>query len=375
MMDKFYRIGKNVLLLFLIIYIGSLIEWVFNPFRVAFQTLFIPLILAGLLFYLLRPLVNLLNRKTTRGISILLTYMVLAGFFIVGLALLGPVLQSQIMSLANNIPIIVEGIQEWVLEIDLFSRISQLQQEDFFNLEGYIDSAIDTLNNWGRGAMAGIGSLLGSLASAVFTLILLPILLFYVLKDSEKFKESFIKMFHHNQEAEVRSILGDVDRALSSYIQGQGLVCLFVGVLCFIAFLIIGLDYALLLAVIAGLTNIIPFFGPWIGSIPAVIVALFLSPITALLTVLAIIIIQQIESNLIAPQIIGRKLHLHPLVIIFLILVAGRLVGLIGMILVVPLFATSRVLFTHGKKIWKIKTNRVIAATDQKNKNYSKKLN
>lgn len=366
MMEKFYRIGKNVLLLFLIIYIGSLIDWVFNPFRVAFQTLFIPLILAGLLFYLLRPLVNLLNKKASRGISILLTYLVLAGIGIVGLALLGPVLQSQIMSLANNIPFIVEGIQEWVLEIDLFSRITQLQQEEFFNVEGYIESAIETLNNWGRGAISGIGSLLGSLASAVFTLILLPILLFYVLKDSEKFKENFVTMFHHHQQGEVRSILGDVDRALSSYIQGQGLVCLFVGILCLIAFLIIGLDYALLLAVIAGLTNIIPFFGPWIGSIPAVIVALFLSPITALLTVLAIIIIQQIESNLIAPQIIGKKLHLHPLVIIFLILIAGRMVGLIGMILVVPLFATSRVLFIHGKKIWKIKGKRSVASTDQK---------
>jgi len=132
---------------------------------------------------------------------------------------------------------------------------------------------------------------------------------------------------------------------------------LFVGILCLIAFLIIGLDYALLLAIIAGLTNIIPFFGPWIGSVPAVIVALFLSPLTALFTVLAIIIIQQIESNLISPQIIGKKLNLHPLVIIFLILIAGQLVGLIGMIFVVPLFASVRVLFTHGRKIWKIKKN------------------
>lgn len=359
MLEKYYLIGKNILLLFLIIYIGSLIDWVFNPLRVAFQTLFIPLILAGLMFYLLRPFVNLLNKKMSRGISILLIYLLFIGILIVGLALLGPVLQGQIMSLANNIPQIVEGIQEWFLEIDLFNRISQLQQEEFLNIDDYIDSVMDTLNNWGRGAITGVGSLLGSLASGVFTLILLPILLFYVLKDSKKFQEGFIKMFHHKQQSEVREILEDVDRALSSYIQGQGLVCLFVGILCLIAFLIIGLDYALLLGIIAGLTNIIPFFGPWIGSIPAVIVALFLSPITALFTVLAIIIIQQIESNLISPQIIGKKLNLHPLVIIFLILIAGQLVGLIGMILVVPLFATARVLFTHGCKIWKIKNKTI----------------
>jgi len=356
MLEKFYVIGKNVLLLFLIIYIGSLIDWVFNPLRVAFQTLFIPVILAGLMFYLLRPFVNLLNKKMSRGLSILLIYLVFIGIIVVSLALLGPVLQGQIMSLANNIPQIFEGIQEWILEIDLFNRISQLQQEEFLNIDGYIESVMETLNNWGRGAVTGVGSLLGSLASAVFTLILLPILLFYVLKDSKKFQEGFIKMFYRKQQQEVRDILEDVDRALSSYIQGQGLVCLFVGILCLIAFLIIGLDYALLLAIIAGLTNIIPFFGPWIGSIPAVIVALFLSPITALFTILAIIIIQQIESNVISPQIIGKKLNLHPLIIIFLILIAGQLVGLIGMILVVPLFASVRVLFTHGRKIWKIKT-------------------
>lgn len=355
MNEKFYAIGRNILILFLIIYIGSLIDWMFNPFQVAFGTLFIPLILAGLLFYLLRPFVNLLNKKMSRGISILLIYLVFIVIIVIGLAILGPVLQGQIMSLANNIPQIVEGIQEWFLEIDLFNRISQLQQEEFLDIDGYIESAMDTLNNWGRGAITGVGSLLGSLASAVFTLILLPILLFYVLKDSKKFQEGFVNLFHQKQQPEVRNILVDVDRALSSYIQGQGLVCLFVGILCLIAFLIIGLEYALLLAIIAGLTNIIPFFGPWIGSIPAVIVALFLSPITALFTVLAIIIIQQIESNLISPQIIGKKLNLHPLVIIFLILIAGQLAGLIGMILVVPLFASVRVLFTHGRKIWKIK--------------------
>ncbi|NBG88459.1 AI-2E family transporter [Isachenkonia alkalipeptolytica] len=357
MIEKFYSIGKNILILFLIIYIGSLIAWVFNPIRVAFQTLFVPLILAGLLFYLLRPFVNLLNKKMPRGISILMIYLLFLGIIILSLALVGPVLQSQVMGLANNIPQIVEGIQEWFLEIDLFNRISQLQQEEFLDIDGYIDSAMETLNNWGRGVLTGMGSFIGSVASAVFTLILLPIVLFYVLKDSKKFQDIFVKMFQQNQQSEVREVLKDVDRALSSYIQGQGLVCLFVGILCLIAFLIIGLDYALLLAIIAGLTNIIPFFGPWIGSVPAVIVALFLSPLTALFTVLAIIIIQQIESNLISPQIIGKKLNLHPLVIIFLILIAGQLVGLIGMIFVVPLFASVRVLFTHGRKIWKIKKN------------------
>ncbi len=353
--EKIYRIGKNILLLFLIIYVGSLIDWFFTPFRVAFQTLFIPLALAGFLFYLLRPFVNLLNKKIPKGFSILIIYVVLIGIMVLGLALIGPILQNQIMGLANNIPSIISGIEQWVFEIDLFNRISELQDDQFIDIDGYIETASDTLNRMGRGIISGFGTLLGTVANALFVLVLLPIILFYVLKDSEKFQDSFVKLFHQKQHEEVRSILMDIDYTLSSYIQGQGIVCLCVGTLCLIAFLIIGLEYALLLAIIAGITNLIPYFGPWIGSVPAVIVALFTSPFIALVTVIAVIVIQQIESNLIAPQVIGKKLNIHPVTIIFLILIAGQLIGLIGMILAVPFYATFRVLVTHGTKIWKLR--------------------
>ncbi|WP_423189279.1 AI-2E family transporter [Alkalibacterium sp. f15] len=355
--DKFFKIGKNILLLFLIIFMGSQISWFFTPFRIAFQTMFIPLVLSGFLFYLLRPFVNLLSKKLPRGVSILIMYVILIGGILFSLALLGPILQEQMISLATNIPAIISGIEDWALEIDLFNRISQLQDGQFIDIEGYIKTATDTLNSMGRGLVSGFGSLIGTVASALFVLVLLPILLFYLLKDSSNFQNDFVKLFHTEQQAEVRRVLKEIDYTLSSYIQGQGIVCLFVGILCFIAFLLIGLDYALLLAVIAGLTNIIPYFGPWIGSIPAVMVALFTSPIVTLLTVGAVVVIQQIESNLIAPQVIGKKLKIHPLTIIFLILIAGQLIGLIGMILAVPFYASLRVLVIHGIEILKLRVH------------------
>lgn len=356
MNDKFFKFGKNVLLLFLIIYVGSLIDWFFTPFQVAFQTVFIPLVLSGFLFYLLRPLVNFLNKKIPRGLSILIIYVVLIGGILLGLALLGPILQEQIVSLANNIPAILSGIEDWALEIDLFNRISQLQDDQWIDIEGYIETATTTLNRMGRGLISGFGSLLGTVASVVFVLVLLPILLFYLLKESGSFHEAIVQLFQEKQQDDVRSILKEIDYTLSSYIQGQGIVCFFVGSLCLIAFLLIGLDYALLLAIIAGITNIIPYFGPWIGSIPAVLVALFTSPVVTLITIAAVVVIQQIESNLIAPQVIGKKLKIHPLMIIFLILIAGQLIGLIGMILAVPFYAALRVLVVHGIKIWTLKT-------------------
>ncbi|WP_197017795.1 AI-2E family transporter [Alkalibacterium sp. AK22] len=353
--DKWFNIGKNILLLFLIIYVGSRIDWLFTPVRVAFQTVFIPLILTGFLFYLLRPFVKLLNKKIPKGLAILIVYIILGGTLTFGLVSLGPILQDQIMSLANNIPNIIASVEDWVLEVDLFNRISQLEDEQFINLDEYIETITNTLNTMGRGLISGLGSLVGTVASVLFVLLLLPILLFYILKDSSTFYESFIRVFHPRQQKEVRSILEDIDHTLSSYIQGQGIVCLFVGILCFVAFLVIGLEYALLLGVIAGVTNLIPYFGPWIGSVPAVMVAIFTSPYAALATIIAVVVIQQIESNLIAPQVIGKKLKIHPIMIIFLILIAAQLIGLIGMILAVPFYATFRVLVVHGMKIWMLR--------------------
>lgn len=348
--EKIFKYGLMTLLLFLIIYAGSQINWFFRPILIAFQTLFVPLVLTMFLFYLLRTPVNFLNKKLPKGISILIVYFVLFSIIGFGGAVFGPTLQEQFINFSNNIPRIVKNVEESIFQAGIFSNLNWIA--DDMTIHGLIT---DWMNRSDAGLLGGIGNILGMLANAILGIAIIPILLFYILKDSNKIAEGFVKLFSKDQQKEVRTILNDVDNTLSSYIQGQGIVCLCVGILCFIAFLLIGLEYALLLAVIAGLTNIIPYFGPWIGSVPAVIVAFFSSPITALITVIAIIIIQQIESNVIAPQVLGKKLKIYPITIIFLILISGRVIGLIGMIIAVPLYATFRLLVTHGIKLWKIK--------------------
>lgn len=353
---KLFNIGKHMLLLFLIIYVGSLISWFFTPVIVAFNTIFIPLIISGFLFYLFRPFVNLLNKKIPRVFSILLIYVVMVGLIVVAVVSVGPILQQQIVSFTNNIPKIFREIQAWVLDLNIISRITQLEEgQSFINIDDYIQRATEALDQISQDLITSLGKLLGTMANVAFVIVLIPFLLFYSLKDSHKFTDTFVNFFSRKQKSEVRRILQEIDATISSYIQGQGLICLFVGLLCLITFLIIGLDYALLLAIIAGITNIIPYFGPWIGSVPAVIVGLFMSPLTALITIIAVIIIQQIESNIIAPQVMSKKLRIHPVTIIFLILIAGQLLGLIGMIIAVPFYATSRVLLIYGHKLWRVR--------------------
>lgn len=132
------------------------------------------------------------------------------------------------------------------------------------------------------------------------------------------------------------------------------IVSSFVGILCYIAFTLIGLDYALILALVAMVTNVIPFLGPWLGTIPAVIVGLLHSPLKALLVILLVVIIQQIESNILQPQVMGKKLSMHPVTVLSLILVAGSFAGIIGMLLAVPLYAVGKVIVTHAYRLWKL---------------------
>ena len=352
--EKLFKVGIGILLLFSIIYVGSLISWFFRPILVAFQVLFIPIVLTMFLYYLLRTPVNFLSRKLPRGISILIMYALFLSLVAVIIAWWGPLLQEQFISFSNNIPRIIRNVEETVFGSNLSGALGWIDDE--LTIHGVVT---EWLNQSEEGLLSGFGAILGTLANAILAIAIIPILLFYILKDSEKISKGFIKMFAKDQQKEVGSILKDVDTTLSTYIQGQGIVCLFVGLLCLFAYLVIGLEYALLLAVISGLTNIIPYFGPWIGSIPAVIVALFMSPITALFTVIAIIIIQQIESNVIAPQVLGKKLNIYPITIIVLILISGRMFGLIGMIIAVPLYAVFRLLITHTIKLIKVKKRKI----------------
>ncbi|MCK8817572.1 AI-2E family transporter [Natroniella sulfidigena] len=355
MVEKIFKIGYGILLLFLIIYVGSLINWVFNPFVVIFETLFIPIILSGFLFYLLRPAVSIMEKRLSRRMSILLLYLILVYILISLLFIVGPLLQRQFYSLIENMPVIISEIQSSLIDIQESDFFQRYPLSEMLNIEEFIFELGDSINQMTTNLASDILAFLGTLVNLVLVLIIVPFILYYLLKDGEKLGRSIVSIFNEKQRDDAQSTLQDIDKTLSAYIRGQGIVCLCVGTLCYLAFLIIGLDYALLLAVIAGVTNIIPYFGPWIGTVPAVVVGLFQSPMIALITVGVVFIIQQIESNLIAPQVIGRKLKMHPITIMFLILGAGSLIGLIGMILVVPTYAICKVIFTHGLQIWRLK--------------------
>src|SRR5690554_2712098 len=256
MQNKLFKTGLALLLLFAIIYVGSLIQWVFTPILVITQTLFVPLVLTVFLFYLLRPLVNLLEQKMDKTYAILVIYV--GGIIIIGslLAYFIPTLINQFVSLTDNLPAIFERIQEIFSNFENNDFIANLQIQGLIDLEELLAQLNSSLDNIFKGIASNITGFVSTVANVVIVIFIIPFILFYVLRDYSKMVAGVIGFFKKDKQKEVKEVLKQIDTTLSSYIQGQGLVCLAVGTLELIAYLIIGLDYALLLAVIAGSTNI-----------------------------------------------------------------------------------------------------------------------
>jgi len=215
------------------------------------------------------------------------------------------------------------------------------------SLEDLINQVTNVVSNILTAIAANITPIISVTTSVVTTILIVPFILFYMLLDGDKLPDSLVRYLPVRHRKEARSVLRDMDRALSSYIQGQAIVSLFVGMLALIGYLIIGLDYALILAIVATVTNVVPLVGPIIGSTPAVIVGLIISPGMALRALIVMVVVQQLESMIISPRVMGKKISSHPVTIILVILAAGKLAGLLGILLAIPAFAVLRVILSH----------------------------
>ncbi|MDQ0207953.1 AI-2E family transporter [Alkalicoccobacillus murimartini] len=353
--SKSFRVGIGIALILLIIYLASLVSFIFEPISILVQTLFAPIAIAGVFYYLLRPFVNLLSKKIPRALSILITFLALIGLVTGGVLMVGPEIQKQTSSFIDEVPTYIDQGQEMILQLQENEYVQQFQESGENSFQDIVNEVTGNLQNYLTSIGSNLFKVLGAVASVVIVLVIFPFVLFYLLKEGDKAPAFLLKFVPAKQQQEGRRILSDMDTALSSYLQGQILVSLCVGILCLIFYFSIGLEYALVLAIVAMLTNVIPFIGPWIGTFPAVVVALFQSPILALVVIIGVLVIQQIESNLISPQIMGRQLNIHPVTIIFILLVASRFAGLVGLLLAVPSYAVGKVIVSHTYRLIKLK--------------------
>jgi predicted PurR-regulated permease PerM len=196
-------------------------------------------------------------------------------------------------------------------------------------------------------AISNLINNIGAMLNAVLIAFIIPFLAFYILKDFDVFERTVITYVPKPHRKHAVRLIKDIDAALGSYIRGQFIVCLIVGTLAYIGYLLIGIPYPLLLASIVAVTNIIPYLGPFFGAAPALVVASTISLKMMLMVVIVNTICQTLEGNVVSPQVVGRTLHMHPLSIIFVLLIGGELAGIVGMILAVPIFAAIKVIVQH----------------------------
>ena len=344
---RWFQTAVAIILTLIIILLLIQLQGLFAPLVTVVQTIFLPLLIGGVLFYLTRPILDFLLSKKFPKWSAILTIFALMGLLIwLFYILIAPIVTEQINSLVGNAPEIintVEGYVEYVLTQR--EHMPDAVQEQLNNVSGQ-------LTDWASTIGSGIGSFLVSLFSGVLALVLVPFFLIYILVDHKKFAPFVSQFFDGEKKTWVRKTLSDVDHTLKSYIVGQLFVSLIVGALLLIGYLIIGLDYAFLLALIGVVTNVIPFLGPYIAVIPAIIIALFQDPIMALYVAIIMLVAQQIEGNLITPNIMGSALSIHPLTVITLILAAGNIAGIWGIILAIPFYAVVKTIVVniYGKR-------------------------
>ncbi|MGQ9003690.1 AI-2E family transporter [Bacillus subtilis] len=351
---RFFLDNKFVLFLLVLLLIGLNIlvftktSFIFTPIIVLLKTISLPIILTGIVFYLLNPIVDFLERRRIRRIySILLLYLLVIGLITITIVSIIPFLKEQIMSLIDNIPRYVDVVENQTKQLIGSNFVNQAQQTTNINISDLATKVSDQAATIVNSTFTGVGNFIGALTEIIISIVTVPFILFYLLKDGKKLPVYILKFVPTQLKEQTYTVLSEMNHRLSSYIRGQIIVSFCIGFLLFIGYLIIGLDYASLLAVIAACTSIVPYLGPTIAITPAIIIAIVTSPLMLLKLVIVWTIVQLIEGKLISPQIMGKNLHIHPITIIFLLLTAGKLFGVVGIILAIPGYAVAKVITTH----------------------------
>lgn len=321
--------------------IMSALAVAFVYFLYLLRGLFFSFVLAVLLSYIISPLVSAISKRGAPRVAAILwsylaLFLVMAGFLMYGF----PLIIHQLNSLAETIPQytlqaqeITQSIQDRYSDLGMPDGMKQLFDERLHWLEDILLQQVSNI----------LGSVVGMVGS-ILKILLAPVLSFYILKDLEIIKSKALSVLPPGWRDEALDLFQQVDRVLGSFIKGYLLVAAIVGGMTAVVMALMGIDFALMLGIFAGLTELIPYFGPIIGAVPAVCLALLVSKWLAVKVAAAFFIIHQLEGNFISPKILGDKVGLHPLVVIFSLLAGGELYGLTGMLLAVPSAAVLRVI-------------------------------
>jgi|SRR5690554_47952 len=303
----------------------------------------LPFFFGLFLAFLIEPLVEWFEKKGAGRTDAVLTVFTLLGIFLTVLVVwFLPGLVEDLNNALAKLPDYVRNIQDWFIRLNQEYKRFRLPQ----NIRQVIDETLIRGEEFMREFLLRLGTLLITIFPQSLLLLLVPVLAFYFSRDLKKIRSGG-KYWTRQFLKEDQDMVLEVARVIIAYLRAQALAGLVVGLLLTVGLIFLRVDLAILIGVLAGIFNIIPYFGPVIGAAPAVFLAAQDSLWKVLYVVILFILVNQLETIVIIPRIIGEKVGLPPLLVIFLLLVGGELFGFLGVIFAVPVGAVLQVMFWY----------------------------
>jgi predicted PurR-regulated permease PerM len=322
---------------------------------VAAWTALVPFFLGMFLAYLLLPVVNFLDwrsprflraKRWWRPLAIMIVYVVGVGLIAGVLSYFIPIVTRQAKVFAEIAPRHIARIQQlYTRDIEAF--FEQIPEPIRETVDDYLKRAAGNLTD---SIQKGLGVTIRTVSqtvSFILGMVIVPFWLFYVLNDEAKVRRSFYGLIPEKAREDVRCIVGIVDDLLSAYLRGQLLLCVVVGIMVTIVLLILRIDLAVLLGTLAGVFELIPILGPYLGAVPAILMALLDRPVLAFWVAVSFAAIQQIENSFLVPRISGSAVRFHPALVMVIVVVGAEVAGLWGLVLAVPVAAVIRDVFQY----------------------------
>jgi predicted PurR-regulated permease PerM len=301
--------------------------------------------LATVLSAPVRGLSRIMPRRS-RGLAVLTTFLAIVGLIVAGSLLVVPQLTAQFAMLSDALPLMADAGRHYLLVglelLDGWGLLPGTPEHVASRIEGDLSNSVGAFTGGMLGdpfaLVSGVFGLVVSLFGVVFVGA-------YLLVDTRRIKAAYLMRVPLLYRHDARDLWNAFEHSFSRYMSGLLLDLLIQGAVSALVLYLIGVPYALALGAWVSLTALIPYFGAWLGAIPAVILAFTISPLKALLTLIAFFVIQQVEGNFLLPRIQGQALHIHPVPILLAVIVGWGLFGIVGMVLAIPALAVVRVLY------------------------------
>jgi len=337
--DKFLRITIGAILVLTIVYLLIQIKPFLDVILNFVTTILYPVITAAVFYYVFRPLRDFLESKgVPRFVSVAIIFAIILCVIGLLITFIYPLIAPQIAEFTNTPKEHLQKIENKtidILNIFNFTKVTHEQFKEVFS--DYFQKFIEFVSQ-------NIIVTISSVAKLTSYFIITPFILYYLLKEDYKMKGDIISNAPKESRRDFRTIMSDIDDTLSAFISSQVLISIIVSFLIFIGYTLIGLHYAILLALIAFLFNLIPFMGPFISTIPALLIGLTDSPFMALKVLLVVCVVHLIDLNFLSPRIVAHKLNIHPLTVIILLIASFSFFGVLGMLLVTPVYCAVKVI-------------------------------